>query len=83
MKRDLGPGSFLPYDRMGYADNNAADAQGAIATWVFGNANPKAAADNAALIAANSTVDTNDLEQDILSWTPIRDPKVAAARFTC
>lgn len=68
---------------MGYADNNVGDAQGVIATWVFGNVNPKAAADNAALAAANSSVATDDLEQDIFSRTPIRNPKVAADRFTC
>lgn len=78
VRRDRGPGSFAPFDRMLHADNNVPDAQGAVVTWVFGNFNPQAGATNAA-----SGAKGDNREQGIWGWTPIRRPAAAVENYTC
>lgn len=80
VRRDAGPRSFVPYDRMGYADNNVPTAQGAIATWVFGNAHPKASEINR---HQKPDAEGGDREQNMWGWTVIRRPVVNQARYTC
>jgi len=78
VRRDDGPGTFAPVDRMLFADNNVPDAQGAVVTWVFGNFNPMAA-----LASRISGAVGGDMEQNIWGWTAIRQPRVAPGHFTC
>jgi hypothetical protein len=78
VRRDRGPGSFVAFDKMLYADNNVPDAQGGVVTWVFGNFNPLAGITN----AASGAVGANR-EQGIWGWTPIRRPRVAVGHYTC
>ena len=78
VRRDRGPGSFVPFDRMLHPDNNVPDAQGAVVTWVFGNFNPLAGATNAA-----SGAKGDKREQGIWGWTPIRRPAAAVENYTC
>ncbi len=78
VRRDAGPGSFQPVDRMLYADNNVPDAQGAVVTWVFGNFNPRAGETNAATAAFGA-----NREQGIWGWTAIRTPRAAVGNHTC
>ena len=78
VRRDRGPGSFVAFDRMLYADNNAPDAQGPVVIWAFGNFNPNAAGTNAASRAVG-----DNKEQGIWGWTPIRRPRAAVGTYTC
>jgi hypothetical protein len=78
VRRDRGPGSFVAFDRMLYADNNVPDAQGGVVTWVFGNFNPLAAGTN-----ARSGAEGGDREQGIWGWTAIRRPRAPVGTYTC
>lgn len=80
IRRDAGPDTFAPYDKMGYLDNNVPVALGPHAHWVFGNAHPGASAINATVKAG---ADADDREQSMFGWSAIRQPNVAPARYTC